>query len=86
MNASASDEFAQVPESIFDLEKSTQGVVLQSKEALGDKLKQVLKEVRNDQTDHLEQKLQADAEKEATRTEVDVYREVFIDEANTHLL
>jgi len=68
------------------LEKSTQGVVLQSKEALGDKLKQVLKEVRNDQTDHLEQKLQADAEKEATRTEVDVYREVFIDEANTHLL
>ena len=68
------------------MEKSTQGVVLQSKEALGDKLKQVLKEVRNDQTDHLEQKLQADAEKEATRTEVDVYREVFIDEANTHLL
>ena len=61
-------------------------MVLQSKEALGDKLKQVLKEVRNDQTDHLEQKLQADAEKEATRTEVDVYREVFIDEANTHLL
>jgi hypothetical protein len=46
----------------------------------------VLKEVRNDPTDHLQEKLQADAEKEASRTEADVYREVFIDEANTHLL